>query len=95
MISIKKSTEKGLEEVEHATQGCWINMVDPSAEEIQQVAKELDIERPAQFPARAGGDLAGREGRQWLAHPGAHPTSPALQRQSAVCDTAIGHICDR
>jgi magnesium transporter len=44
MITIQRSTAQGMEVVENITSGCWINMVDPSAEEIKQVADDLKIE---------------------------------------------------
>jgi magnesium transporter len=44
MITIYRSNGQGLEEVERVTKGCWINMIDPSAGEIQQVAGDLEVE---------------------------------------------------
>ncbi|WP_035295011.1 magnesium transporter CorA family protein [Clostridium sp. KNHs214] len=41
MISIYKSLEnQGLQEIEHIENGCWINMVAPSEEEIALVSKK-------------------------------------------------------
>jgi magnesium transporter len=44
MITIQKSTDTGLEIVDRPTKGCWINIVDPSAEEMQQVAQDLSLD---------------------------------------------------
>lgn len=37
MISIYKSTEKGLEPIDEIVNGCWINLADPTPEEIEKV----------------------------------------------------------
>ncbi|GAP14493.1 Mg2+ and Co2+ transporters [Longilinea arvoryzae] len=37
MISIYKSTEKGLESIEEIVNGCWINLTDPTPAEIEKV----------------------------------------------------------
>jgi len=43
MITIHKSTELGLEIVAEPTGGCWINVVDPSPDEVAQLAHTLSI----------------------------------------------------
>ncbi|WP_373899494.1 magnesium transporter CorA family protein [Haloimpatiens sp. FM7315] len=48
MISIYKSSEKGeLREIETVEQGCWINMVDPSEEELTLISKKTNT--PMEF----------------------------------------------
>jgi magnesium transporter len=37
MLVIYKNTEAGLEEISEAVTGCWINVVDPEQEEIEQL----------------------------------------------------------
>lgn len=37
MISIYKSTENGLESIQEIVNGCWINLIDPTPEEIESV----------------------------------------------------------
>jgi magnesium transporter len=44
MIKIHKSTETGLEVVDQPAKGCWVNLIDPSAEETQQVAQDLGLD---------------------------------------------------
>ena len=46
MISIYKSTEKGLESIQEIIDGCWINLVDPTPQEIARVA---DLGIPQDF----------------------------------------------
>jgi magnesium transporter len=46
MITIYKSTDQGLEVISEVTRGCWVNVVDPTADEIAQL-KELGI--PPEF----------------------------------------------
>jgi magnesium transporter len=43
MIKIHKSTESGLEVVEHPTKGCWIDVIDPSLEEVRKLAQDTDL----------------------------------------------------
>jgi magnesium transporter len=43
MITIYKGTEPDLESITEPTSGCWINVVDPSAEEIAQLPDALRI----------------------------------------------------
>ncbi len=44
MISIMKTTHVGLEKMQEVTSGCWINVVEPDAQEIRTLA-ELGIPR--------------------------------------------------
>lgn len=37
MISIYKSTEKGLEPIDEIVNGCWVDLADPTPEEIEKV----------------------------------------------------------
>ncbi len=37
MHTIYKSTENGLTEVTELTPGCWVNMIDPTTDEIERV----------------------------------------------------------
>jgi magnesium transporter len=37
MLTIRKSTDQGLQVLEEFNNGCWINVVDPTAEEIKQL----------------------------------------------------------
>jgi magnesium transporter len=37
MLNIYKTTEQGFEKLDFVSSGCWINAVDPAAEEIQQL----------------------------------------------------------
>ena len=39
MLTIYKTTEQGLQQVEQPTKGCWINAVGPSPEEINQLVE--------------------------------------------------------
>ncbi|OGO18131.1 MAG: magnesium transporter [Chloroflexi bacterium RBG_16_48_8] len=43
MITILKSTDSGLEKLTSLTEGCWVNLIDPRPEEIEQVHKEMGI----------------------------------------------------
>lgn len=43
MITVYRSGESGLETVAQPNNGCWINVVDPSKEEIDQLQKILNI----------------------------------------------------
>jgi len=43
MITIYQGTESGLEIIAQPTSGCWINVVDPSSEEIAQLTETLSI----------------------------------------------------
>jgi magnesium transporter len=43
MITIYTGTESGLETIAQPTSGCWINAVDPSPEEVAQLAQTLSI----------------------------------------------------
>ena len=38
MITIYKTGEQGLEVLEEITKGCWINVVDPTPEELARLA---------------------------------------------------------
>ena len=46
MITIYKTGEQGLEVLEEITKGCWINVVDPTPEELAQL-RELNV--PLEF----------------------------------------------
>ncbi len=46
MITIYKTTERGLEIIEEATKGCWINALDPTTEEIAWLQ---DLGLPPEF----------------------------------------------
>jgi magnesium transporter len=46
MITIYKTTERGLEVIPEVTRGCWINAVDPTADEITEL---LDLGIPQEF----------------------------------------------
>ncbi len=37
MLTFIKSTEQGLQSLEHFINGCWVNVIDPTAEEIRQL----------------------------------------------------------
>ena len=39
MITIYKTGEQGLEVLEEITKGCWINVVDPTPEELAAAAR--------------------------------------------------------
>jgi magnesium transporter len=43
MITIYRGTDAGLETIAEAVSGCWIDVVDPSPEEIEQLARTLRI----------------------------------------------------
>jgi len=43
MITIYRGTESGLETIAEPASGCWINVVDPSPEEVAQLAETLRI----------------------------------------------------
>jgi magnesium transporter len=43
MITIYKGTDSGLETIEQPVDGCWIDVVDPSTEEVEQLAESLRI----------------------------------------------------
>jgi len=43
MITILKSTDTGFEKLTSPKEGCWINLIDPSSEEIEQVHKDLEV----------------------------------------------------
>lgn len=43
MITILKSTDTGLEQLDELTTNCWINVVDPTSEEISLLTDELGI----------------------------------------------------
>ena len=43
MITIIKNTDTGFEQLTSPKEGCWINLIDPSSEEIEQVHKDLEI----------------------------------------------------
>jgi magnesium transporter len=43
MIKIHRTTESGLETVEHPTKGCWIDVTDPSTEEARDLAQDFNI----------------------------------------------------
>lgn len=38
MISIYKSTPNGLEQITEFTSGCWVNMIDPTSDDIERMA---------------------------------------------------------
>jgi len=44
MITVYTSTDKGLEVVEQPKKGCWIHLVDPSVEELQEVALKIKVD---------------------------------------------------
>jgi magnesium transporter len=39
MLTILKTTETGLTRLEHPTNGCWINVIDPTLEEVEQLGE--------------------------------------------------------
>lgn len=43
MITIYRGTESGLETIAQPASGCWIKVVDPSPEEVAQLAETLNI----------------------------------------------------
>ena len=43
MLVILKTTETGLQRVDHFEPGSWIDLVDPTDEEVQRVSDELGI----------------------------------------------------
>jgi magnesium transporter len=43
MITILKSTDTGIENITTLSEGCWVNLIDPNPEEIQQVQQDLGI----------------------------------------------------
>jgi magnesium transporter len=45
MIEIFKNTQNGLIKTDSHENGCWINMVHPSADEINSIVSEFDIPR--------------------------------------------------
>mgnify|MGYP001568582141 CR=1 FL=1 len=47
MITTLRNTDRGLEEVQHLADGCWVNLVDPSADEIAGVQQAYGI--PADY----------------------------------------------
>jgi len=38
MISIYKSSSNGLEQINEFTSGCWVNMIDPTSDDIERMA---------------------------------------------------------
>ena len=38
MLTIYRTTEKGLTVVNEVVSGCWINLIDPTTDEIERVA---------------------------------------------------------
>ncbi len=42
MITMYKTGEQGLEVIDEITKGCWINVVDPTPEELMKL-RELDV----------------------------------------------------
>jgi len=47
MITTLGNTDRGLEELQQLTDGCWVNLVDPSAEEIAELQRAYGI--PADY----------------------------------------------
>ena len=45
MITILKSTERGLQTVNEITDGSWLNVIAPSADEVTRLHQELDVPR--------------------------------------------------
>jgi magnesium transporter len=43
MITIRRTTESGLETIEHPMKGCWIDVTDPSLTEARSLAQDLNI----------------------------------------------------
>ncbi len=43
MITIRRTTEAGLETVERPMKGCWIDVTDPSLDEARNLAQDLKI----------------------------------------------------
>lgn len=39
MLTILKTTETGLTRLDHPTNGCWINVIDPTPEEVEQLGE--------------------------------------------------------
>ena len=44
MIKIYKTEESIVNEIEKVEDGCWINMVDPTSKELEQIAERFEIE---------------------------------------------------
>ena len=44
MINIYKTFGNGIKEVSEVTSGCWINVVNPTLEEVEFISKELNID---------------------------------------------------
>ena len=67
MITIYKSTTNGLEKLEQVVDGCWIDVVDPTTDEIQQltalnipqdfVTYPLDIDERARIEREDDGKI--------------------------------------
>jgi magnesium transporter len=43
LITLLKSTEFGLQQVENAVEGCWVNVVDPSPSEITRLCNDYNL----------------------------------------------------
>jgi magnesium transporter len=43
MITIRQSTEAGLEIVERPVKGCWIDVIDPTSDEVSSLAQDFGI----------------------------------------------------
>jgi magnesium transporter len=47
MIKIYRTTEGGMETVEHPIKGCWIEVTDPTEDEVRNLPQELSL--PSEF----------------------------------------------
>ena len=44
MVEIYRTDQQVLSTLDDIQEGCWINMVDPTNKEIEQIAKRFEIE---------------------------------------------------
>lgn len=70
MITVLKSTETGLQQLENPIEGCWVNVLQPKPDEITRLAQQyhipedfltypLDIDEPARTEKENGSLLIG------------------------------------
>jgi magnesium transporter len=67
MINLYKSTVNGLEQIPNFTSGCWVNLVDPTSDEIERVTSQgipqdfitypLDMDERARTEREADGTM--------------------------------------
>ena len=50
MITIYKNTEFGLEEIPEIVNGCWINAIDPSSDEIEFLVSQGIVQDFITYP---------------------------------------------